>query len=180
MNKELFHQIYVDHYRQVFAYLYGRTNNKETAADLLQDLFLRVWNRMETVERIPENQRLFWLFSIASNQLKDYYRKSSTQQKTKEQLRTHYHPPAGDLSKMLEGREQFRALETAINTLPEELRCILVMKVIGEMNSFQIGHALQIPAGTIRYKMAKARRLLAEQMGMLQDGTAQERRQPNG
>jgi len=57
---------------------------------------------------------------------------------------------------------------------------ILVMKVIGEMNSFQIGHALQIPAGTIRYKMAKVRRLLAEQMGMLQDGTAQERRQPNG
>ncbi|WP_018757534.1 RNA polymerase sigma factor [Paenibacillus terrigena] len=180
MNKELFHQIYVDHYRQVFAYLYGRTNNKEVAADLLQDLFLRVWNRMETVERIPTQQRLYWLFSIASNQLKDYYRKSSTQQKTEEQLRSQYHRPTGDLSNLLEGQEQFRELEAAINTLPEELRCILVMKVIGEMNSFQIGHALQIPAGTIRYKMAKARRLLAEQLGMFTEDTAQERRKPNG
>ena len=158
MKNELFHKLYESYSTQVFSYLFGRTSSKDIAADLLQDVFLRIWNRMVVVERISDEQRLYWIFSIASNRVKDFYRKSSHQKKAEEKMRClNNQIPAGDLSQLLVGRERFSELEAAISSLPEELRCILLMKVIGEMNSSQIGDALCIPAGTIRYRIARAR-----------------------
>lgn len=173
MRKDLFHELYVRYSSQVFAYLFGRTSSKDVAADLLQDVFLRIWNRMEAVEQIPDDQRMYWIFSITSNRVKDYYRKTSNQKKAEENMRGIINPIlGGDLSQLLEKREQFRELESAISSLPEELRCILLMKVIGEMNSSQIGEALNIPAGTIRYKIARARQLLAQNIGLLETEAA--------
>lgn len=181
MNKELFHALYVNYSTQIFSYLFGRTSSKDIAADLLQDIFLRVWNRMEAVERIPDEQRLYWIFSIASNRVKDFYRKSSHQRKAEETIRCLNHrTPGSDLSQLLAGREQFTELESAISSLPEELRCILLMKVIGEMNSSQIGSALGVPAGTIRYKIARARQLLAQNLELMDTEAAAGRSKPNG
>jgi RNA polymerase sigma-70 factor (ECF subfamily) len=75
--------------------------------------------------------------------------------------------PAGDLAELVAGREQFRELEAAILKLPEEQRCILLMTVVGEMSSSQIGSALSMPPGTVRYKLFQARQSLAQQLGML-------------
>jgi RNA polymerase sigma-70 factor (ECF subfamily) len=180
MRKELFRGLYVAHSRQVFSYLLGRTSDKDTAADLLQDIFLKVWNRIEVVERIPDEERLYWIFSIASNRLTDYYRRASSEKNMEEKLRSRNDYSTGDLSGLLAGREQFRELESHINQLPEELRSILLMKVIGGMNSSQIGNALNQPPGTIRYKMGMARRQLAEKLELLETESIGGRRKPIG
>jgi RNA polymerase sigma factor (sigma-70 family) len=170
MRKDLFHDLYVAYSRQVYSYLLGRTGSRDTAADLLQDIYLRIWNRMEALERIPEEQRIYWIFSIAANRVKDYYRKSSNQRKAEEGLRVQTDNGKsaliGDLSQLIAGRERYRELESAIAALPEELRYILLMKVVGGMNSRLIGEALGMPAGTIRYKISQARALLATRMGL--------------
>jgi RNA polymerase sigma factor (sigma-70 family) len=178
VRKELFRELYVVHNRQVFSYLLGRTGSKDTAADLLQDIFLKVWNRIEVVERIPDKERLYWIFSIASNRLTDYYRRASNKKNMEEELRIRNDYSTGDLSGLLAGREQFRELESHINQLPEELRSILLMKVIGGMNSSQIGNALNQPPGTIRYKMGMARRKLAEKLELLETESIGVRRKP--
>ncbi|MGH3322132.1 MAG: sigma factor-like helix-turn-helix DNA-binding protein [Streptosporangiaceae bacterium] len=50
---------------------------------------------------------------------------------------------------------------SAIRALPEELRVVLTMHTVGELTSAQIGAALDQPAGTVRYKLALARKQLA-------------------
>lgn len=165
----MFHDLYVTYARPVYSYMLGRTGSRNDAADLLQDVFMRIWNRMEALERIPEDQRTYWIFSIASNRVKDYYRKSSNQRQAEAQLRD-LNKGGGirteDLSQLLAGRERYRELESALYALPEELRCILLMKVVGGLNSTQIGEALGIPAGTVRYKVSQARALLAGALGL--------------
>ena len=184
MRKDLFHELYVAYSRQVYSYLLGRTGSKDAAADLLQDVFLRIWNRMESVERIPEEQRIYWIFSVASNRVKDYYRKSANQKQAEERMRNRHRrepSPTGDISQMLAGREQYRELENAIGELPEELRFMLLMKVVGGMNSSRIGEALGMPAGTVRYKLSQARALLARRLGLTEtEWAVTERSKPNG
>ncbi|WP_054025687.1 RNA polymerase sigma factor [Bacillus sp. FJAT-28004] len=178
MNPEaLFQQLYRTHSRQIYSYLLGRTESKETAADLLQDVFMKIWNRKDVVERIPEDQQLYWIFSIAANRVKDYYRKSQSYKQAVSKMQLHTFPsPNGDLSQLLAGREQFHELESAIRELPEELRSILLMKAVGGMKSGEIGAALGLPAGTVRYKILLARRQLAETLGMLHKEKAAERK----
>lgn len=164
----LFRHIFQEHSRQVYSYLLGRTGNPDTAADLLQDVFLKIWNRIDTVKSIAPEERLFWMFSVASNRVKDYYKKTHNHKQavTKLQLYT-FGEATGDLSHLLAGREQVRELESHIRDLPEELRSVLLMKTVGGMKSGDIGAALGIPAGTVRYRISLARRHLAEKLGLL-------------
>ncbi|MBM7567539.1 sigma-70 family RNA polymerase sigma factor [Paenibacillus sacheonensis] len=167
-HRELFHGLYAAHSKQLFSFLLGRTNDRELAADLLQDVYLRAWNRRESVDRIAPAERIYWLFSVAANRLKDEYRRTANQKKAEERLRAAPADGEGDLSGVVAGRERVRELEARMNDLPDELRCILTMKVLGELNSVQIGAILQQPPGTIRYKILQARRLLAEQLKLLE------------
>lgn len=179
MSEPLFRNLYAAHSRQLYSYFLGRTGNKEVAADLLQDTFLKVWNRIELVKQICGQERIYWLFSVASNRLTDYYRSAAHRKKAEQRLLSENHPIAGDLSADLAGRERLRELEAHILALPEELRCILLMKAVGGMNSAQIGKALHQPSGTIRYKIAQARRLLAEQLGLPAAESTEKRRNRN-
>ncbi len=55
----------------------------------------------------------------------------------------------------------------AIAQLPELQRVTLTMAAAGELNSAQIGAALGVPAGTVRYRLSLARRALARGAGRL-------------
>ncbi|QHT61367.1 RNA polymerase sigma factor [Paenibacillus lycopersici] len=173
--------MYEMHSKPIFAFLFGRTNNKELAKDLLQDSFLKVWNRIEAAAAIPPDERLYWIFSIAANGLKDHYRRSAHRSKVDAQLKTASAggSAGGDISGVLAGRERLRDIETHINALPEELRCILLMKVLGELTSAQIGMMLNQPPGTIRYKISQARKLLAEKLKLLESAPVGGRRISN-
>ena len=51
------------------------------------------------------------------------------------------------------------------STLPDDLRVVLVLSVLGERTSAEIGAILGRPPGTVRYQLSQARKRLAEQLG---------------
>jgi len=56
-----------------------------------------------------------------------------------------------------------------MSKLPEDLRTALVLQVMGRLSSSQIGEALGMPAGTVRYRIAMARKRLAELLRLEED-----------
>src|ERR1700694_3860333 len=88
--EQRFDAIYAEHRTALFAYLLARMRDRETALDLLQELFVRVWRSLQTVEALPENKRLSWLFSVARNLVVDHYRKTSAGQRAQAAIE----PPA--------------------------------------------------------------------------------------
>ncbi|MFC4811790.1 RNA polymerase sigma factor [Paenibacillus sp. GCM10023250] len=183
MDRALFRELYAAHAKPIFAFLLARTNDRELAADLLQDVFLKTWNRIEAVAAVPADERLYWLFAVASNRLKDQYRRSANRKRAEERLEAG--PGAapgaapGDLSGVLAGRERMRELEAQIGRLPEELRGLLLMKVLGGLSSVQIGAAMGLPAGTVRYKISQARKLLADGLRLIETAPAGAGREVN-
>lgn len=59
------------------------------------------------------------------------------------------------------------ALDRALERLPEDLRVVICMRYLGEMNSSEIGETLERPAGTVRYQLGRARVLLARELGII-------------
>lgn len=58
----------------IFRLCYGKTSNRDEAKDMTQEVFTRVWAKLESGSGDIENLRAF-LFTVARNLIKDYYKK---------------------------------------------------------------------------------------------------------
>jgi RNA polymerase sigma-70 factor (ECF subfamily) len=158
-----FDALYAAHQPTVFAFLLGRTGNRELALDLLQEVFTRVWRSLDTIEALAPEKRPYWLFSVARNLVIDDYRARASRERTQAALDPPPLSTDGPEAAAVAG-DQLRALNVAIAGLPEDLRTVFVLSALGDRNSTEIGQILGRPAGTVRYQLSEARRRLASQL----------------
>jgi RNA polymerase sigma-70 factor, ECF subfamily len=170
MRELLFDELYRSHRQTLHAFFLGRTGDAELALDLVQDTFVRVWRSLGTVADLAAERQRAWLFSIARNLLIDQYRAQATRRATAEAVAREAavrDSTAAPADAHLAQRERRDALDRAIRQLPEDLRTVLVLQVVGERTSSEIGQLLDRPAGTVRYQLAAARRRLAHDMQLM-------------
>lgn len=156
-----FNRTYAAHQRPVYAYLLARVNDRDTAADLLQETFLRVWRRVhEFTGASPLHERNS-VFSAARSAIIDFQRARSSRKRT--QPRGFASAAAAqDPADAAASREQLAQLDRAIANLDEDLRTPLIMSVIGGCSSEEIGAALELPPGTVRFRIHQARQALSK------------------
>lgn len=160
-DAHLFTDVFHRHRHAVHAYLLGRVADPESARDLLQETFLRVWRRLAELRPLDVDRQRAWIFTVARNLTIDTYRSDATRQATSTAIENQPRPRGIGPADQVELRDRLAVLQDAIRALPEEQRVIVSMATVGEMTSKQIGEALGQPAGTIRYKLSQARRRLA-------------------
>ena len=172
-RERLFDALWDEHRRALHAYFLGRTGDRELALDLLQELFLRVWRSLPNLAGLPPDRRRFWLFSVARNLVTDSYRARSVRSATEVVLDPRLEPPdqaSVEPEAVLVDQDQLAALDRAIQRLPDDLRVVLVLHVLGDRSSADIGEMLGRPAGTVRYQLAMARQRLAIELGLVETG----------
>lgn len=71
-----FEAVYDRYFDPVFRFVTYRTGNREVAKDLTSDIFLKVYKKFSAYD---PNKGSFevWLYTIAGNRVKDYYRKKN-------------------------------------------------------------------------------------------------------
>jgi RNA polymerase sigma-70 factor (ECF subfamily) len=60
------------------------------------------------------------------------------------------------------------ALRAAIETVPEPFREALVLRDLEELSYREVAEVTGVPMGTVMSRLARARRMLAERMGVLE------------
>ena len=79
MDREAeFRRLYEANRAAVHAYFTGRTGDPQSAADLMQDVFLRAWQHLEKLTDMPEDRQRAWIFTVARNLSVDAYRHQHT------------------------------------------------------------------------------------------------------
>ena len=167
----VFDAMYTAHAADLHDYLLGRTSDVEVARDLLQEVCIRLWRGVAELRDLTPERRRAWLFTVARNLVVDFYRSRASAAtahdalsqrvlRTREQV-----APAAEADVI--GRNELEVLDAAIARLPEALRTVLVLQVLGDRTSAQIGELLGRPAGTVRYQLAQARRRLAEELRLM-------------
>jgi RNA polymerase sigma-70 factor, ECF subfamily len=161
-----FDALYAEHHRVLYAYLFGQTGNRETAADLLQETFTRVWQHLEQARGVPVERRRYWLLATARNLVLDMRRRHEVRSRheTALQEQAHQLQQSDNPETAVLRKEQLSAIDAAIAALPDDLRLVLTLHLLGEMTSAQIGDLLQRPSGTVRYQLSQARKSLAAQL----------------
>jgi RNA polymerase sigma-70 factor, ECF subfamily len=159
-----FRRLYDAHRRAVHAYFAGRTGDRELAADLMQEVFTRVWQHLDHLGGMTEDRQRAWIFTVARNLSVDSLRQRQTRSATEDSLARERTFPSDPASSGVIDGERAAVVAAAIGHLPEPQRVALAMAAAGGMTSAHIGSALGIPAGTVRYRLSLARQRLAEEL----------------
>ena len=155
-----FRVLYAAHRAAVHAYFVGRTADRWVAADLMQEVFVRVWQRLpELTGRSADGQRA-WIFTVARNLAIDTHRHERTRAGAEAALG---HEPARtppSATSAVIAAERVAIVGEAIRRRPEQQRTTLARAAAGGLTAAQTGTALGVPAGTVRYWLSVARRTL--------------------
>src|SRR6202034_3174637 len=80
MDREAeFRRLYEANRAAVHAYFTGRTGDPQSAADLMQDVFLRAWQHLEKLTDMPEDGQGAGILPVARNRPVDAPRPRHTQ-----------------------------------------------------------------------------------------------------
>lgn len=157
----------------VYRFSMRLTRGEEDAAeDLVQETFLRAHRFWHTYERGTNAKS--WLFTICRN----------TYLHQKELVRHQREQPAADLDAHVEALSAASAFEKAptdpereffdrqiddrvvdaIDELPEDFREVLVLSDLGDLKYAEIAQVLDVPVGTVKSRLFRARRLLQDRL----------------
>ena len=134
----------------------------EDAEDAVQEGFLRAY---QALDRFDSAQSFgAWLNRIVANAALDLSRRRKV--RTAEEL-SESHP--GTFRDPAEDRELSERLRSALATLPERARAVLVLHDIEGFTHAEIGELLGIPGGTARSDLHHARQKLKGLLRNLKD-----------
>jgi len=153
---------------RLFNTVYRLVDNADDAADVVQEAFISAYQSLESFK--GDSQFFTWLYRIAMNAAISLKRKRkaaiSIETGSKGDLsidpidETAFNQP-GDL---LEQREEEAQLLDALNKLSPEHKAVLILKDIEGQKYEEIAEILQVPVGTIRSRLHRARVELRELM----------------
>ncbi|HTU74663.1 MAG TPA: sigma-70 family RNA polymerase sigma factor [Trebonia sp.] len=172
MDREAeFRRLYEANRAAVHAYFTGRTGDRQSAAELMQEVFLRAWQHQEKLADMPDERRRAWLFTVARNLSVDAHRHRHIRAGAEQALAREPSQPPQPASAEIIASERIAVVAEAIRRLPEPQRITLTMAAAGSMTSAELAAVLGVPAGTVRYRLSVARRAVAEALNRYDDPT---------
>lgn len=138
----------------VYGLAVGMTRNREDAADMAQDAFIRAYTKLEQYN--PTYSFKSWVLRICANQTKNLFRKRTRRRKAEE---SHLNEEAVTASEV---HPDFYALEAAMAQLPTKLCAPLRLKHMEGMAYDDIAGILGIGVSAAKMRVSRARKQLAE------------------
>ena len=136
--------------------------DREEAADLAQEAFLKAWQGLPTFQ--GESSFSTWLYRLTSNVCIDALRRNRRRQAVAETVSLDdddsWIEPAdweGDPQRLLERAELSRAVERGLEALPDHFRQVLVLRELSGLSYQEIGTAMELDLGTVKSRIARAR-----------------------
>jgi RNA polymerase sigma-70 factor (ECF subfamily) len=165
--------------RPLFSLIYRMVRDRAAAEDLSQETFIKVLNALESYR--PEYRFSSWIFKIANNAAIDHLRRREVDTLSLDGAPGAMTPDAIEATAVqatdrgpspladLESSELGSAIEAAIAKLrPEYRACILLRHVEGRAYE-EIAETLDLPLGTVKTYIHRARLELRESLGHLKD-----------
>jgi RNA polymerase sigma-70 factor (ECF subfamily) len=156
----------VPHMDILYNYALRMTSNRDDAADLVQETFLkafRFWDKYEKGTNIRA-----WLFRIMKNSYINKYRKETKEPDTVDydDIQNFYQSikaesaDPNDLQRKIFGGLLEDDVARALEALPEEFRTVVILCDIEGLSYEEIAEFVDCPIGTVRSRLHRGRKIL--------------------
>lgn len=136
--------------------------------DLVQEVFLKAFDSLSSYH--DGYAFSTWLYRIATNHTIDYLRKKKLSTVSIDEpvgsgegsSPREFADPESQADKAVFDRERKQWVARAIERLPEKYRQVIVMRHMDELSYEEISEALDVPLGTVKAHLFRARELLSK------------------
>ena len=162
-NLQALGDLYDRHQRQVFQTALTITGDAEAAADLLQDVFLRLYRYAETIDTARPLEP--WLYRVTANLcytwLKSRRRWLRPLEEAANWLAGEDHNPA---RQDRYPDDDWQQLQKALQGLSLSQRMVVVLYYLNDQTVEEIASILDVPVGTVKSRLHYGREALKKQM----------------
>jgi RNA polymerase sigma-70 factor (ECF subfamily) len=160
---DAFNELMAAHEDRVFAVCLRMLRNREAALDATQDTFLTVFRKADRFKA----QAAFstWLYRVTVNTCYDHLRRQKRKQA--DRLPDSHDTPDPSTDDLIRAVDVRSDIEDALLTLSPEFRAAVVLVDLQGMSLQQASDTLEVPTGTIKSRLFRARKQLSQSLGNL-------------
>jgi RNA polymerase sigma factor (sigma-70 family) len=160
-----FSVLYTRHSPVVFRFL-ARQTDRQAAEDLLAEVFVTAFRIRERYDGSTPDARA-WLLGIAVNTARHHHRAQSRFVRLRQRVSGHGDRTSGDdlgIDQRLDAEATRPQVEAALTELTSSHREVLLLCAC-DLNYDEMAEALDVPVGTIRSRLSRARTHMRELLG---------------
>jgi len=133
---------------RVYAHVYRMVGQAEDAADLTQEVFVRVWNKLDGFE--GRSKLYTWIYRIATNEALAHLEKRRRHQPTALEESGLSRAPEPFASEDLDPEKIARYLQQAMDTLPPRQRQVFLLRYYEDMPYQDMAAVLETSEGALK------------------------------
>ncbi|TQR21078.1 RNA polymerase sigma factor SigX [Psychrobacillus vulpis] len=168
MNDSVFHRLYDSYHQDVFQFLIYLVKNRQTAEDLVQEVYVRVLRAYSRFE--GKSSEKTWLFSIAKNVAIDHFRKQTVRKK---RLFESFDWETMQLASsdmlpedLVQLNDEMRSLLLALDDCTGDQKMVIVMRYFQELSITETAQVLNWSEGKVKTTQHRAIKALRERLSV--------------
>lgn len=169
-NDAVFNDELLPHADALHTFAYHHSYNEVDASDLVQETYLKAYRFID--KYTPGSNAKAWLFKILRNSYINQHRKKSRKPKQVdyEEMVTYHDSDSAkglgyvDMREEIFGQEMGDEVSIALESLPEDFKTVIILCDIEDFSYEEISKIVEIPIGTVRSRLFRARNALKEKL----------------
>ena len=153
--------------RPISAYVYRMVGDYETALDLTQEIFIKIYGSLSRYR--PEFKFSTWIYKIAHNAAIDHLRRNSGRERSlmtgteSDQYELPIESDGLSPEQQSEREERRTEIETVVRSLPTAYRELIVLRHSQDLTYEEIVEVTGLPLGTVKNRLFRARDMMRQQ-----------------
>jgi RNA polymerase sigma factor (sigma-70 family) len=169
-KQNIFNQEFMPHINSMYNFAYRLTLDSDDAKDLLQDTYLKAYRFIDSFQKGTNAKA--WLFRILKNSFINDYRKKSKEPSKVDYQEVESYYNSEDVDRQITPDLRVEALQDmigdeisiALNSLDVDFRTVIILCDLEGFKYEEMAKILDIPIGTVRSRLHRARNLLKEKL----------------
>lgn len=169
-KQEIFEKEFLPHINAMYNFGYRLTLDRDDAKDLVQDTYFKSYRFIESFQRGTNAKA--WLFRILKNSFINDYRKKTKEPSKVDYQEVEQYYNSDDVDRQITPDLRVDSLKdmigdeisNALNALDVDFRTVIILCDLEGFKYEEMAKILDIPIGTVRSRLHRARQLLKEKL----------------
>lgn len=165
-REDSFEELVRRYQRPIAAYVYRMVGNYESALDLTQEVFIKVYSSLARYR--SEFKFSTWIYKIAHNSAVDHLRRHSTREQSLmnefdgEQRELPVESRSLSPEQESEKAERRAEIEQVVRQLPSAYKELILLRHSHDLSYDEIAEVTSLPLGTVKNRLFRAREMMRQ------------------